>query len=92
MFIYITNLPANKQFETSKNYCVHTFAGQPNLYYQSGQAGDNLPGDISASMYGVETKAGLTLNDLHDTTCMTPIGFQILMTFTLSCKLFIPSS
>lgn len=56
VFIYITNLPANKQFETSKNYCVHTFAGRPNLYYQSGQAGDNLPGDISASMYGMELK------------------------------------
>ena len=56
VFIYITNLPANKQFETSKNYCVHTLAGQPNLYYQSGQAGDNLPGDISASMYGMELK------------------------------------
>ena len=56
VFIYITNLPANKQFETSKNYCVHTFAGRPNLYYQSGQAGDNLPGDISASMHGMELK------------------------------------
>ena len=40
----------------------------------------------------IYTKAGFTLNDLYDTNCMTNMVFQIFIAFTLSYKLFKPSS